>query len=638
MTDQVSENLGQFFEYQWGDEPGQVYLATMEKGDPSTFSQFMVEWPKQKKGIVRHVLANSAEGKDVYYCPSLFVMPEDTVEKNQRGNTAATRANVKGSQVLWVDFDNQSAPKDWAAFAAEKGIPEPSLIVQSSVEGNQHAYWRTEFTSVEEVESRNRALSIALGADRSGWDGNQLLRPPYTANYGYRKPNEHKGWYRGSPVEVRILGSARGGRIESESFSSLGSIERELLDTLQLGDSAPRIEETLAFAKWSKDLFDQFKMTRDEASESSPDKRSGALQKLAYLAAESGFTDEQIYSVLDDADRRWEKYVRRAPAIRDKILRDTIVRARAKIGYLTGEDLTFAGLIGGDATQVVDTPKVAYDFEEFLNTDIEIEWLVEDLLATQGVGLFTGMAGTGKTQLGSQIAINLALGRPNILGWQNPGGAKKVMMLSLEMGHVALKHFMKKMARQYPDELRAIAKNLTIVPLGTDIDMTKSEGLNFTQNLLSEYRPDVLYIDSLQKITSKPLTDEVGSKELLSTLSDLRRKFDMGMYIVHHNRKKGTDPTKEMDLSDLYGSQYLAANVDFVQALRKTAMKGELYVDTWKNRLAMERDPFRIKRNENLQYEIMKESEDGDINLRLIESLDRGTSTDPNEGGTTLSI
>lgn len=640
MSDEVSSYLGQFFDYMWGDKPGQAYLATIEKGDPDSFSQYMIQWPKQRDKIVRFVLSQPAEGRDIYYCPSLFVEPENTVEKNQKGSTSATRPNIQGAQAFWVDFDNGAAPQDWTAFAAEKGIPEPSIVIQSSVKGNAHAYWRTDFTTdVDAIEQVNRSLAISLGADRGGWDANQLLRPPYTVNFGWRKPDEHKGWFKGSPAQVTILGGANGTRLKTDQFANLGSAERELLDTLQLSASIPRIEEVLALAQWTPELYKQFAMDKDEASASSPDKRSGALQKLAYLAAEAGMSDEQMYSIIENADTRWDKYVRRAPATRQKILKDTIVKARLKIGYLAGEELNFAGLLGS-GTQATDVPRLAYDFEEFLNTEITLEWLVEDLLAEQGIGLFTGAAGTGKTQFGMQFAIELALGRPHIIGWENKGGPKKVCMLSLEMSHAPLKKFATAMADQYLGEIRAIAKNLTIVPLGTGIDLTRPEGVSLMNNILSEYKPDVLFIDSLQKITSKPLTDEIGSKELLDALKTLRTKYNTGMYIIHHNRKKGQDPTKESakgDLNDLYGSQYLAANLDFVYNLRKTATKGELLVDPWKNRLAEERDTFRIKRNVHLQYEIMGELEDGDEGLRIISSL-RGEDSDPDEGGKTLSI
>lgn len=637
-TDATTERLRQFYEYQWGDHNGQVYIATLDKG--SNFTQYMIEWPRHKDQIVRNTLKLNAEGKDVYFCPSLFVPQDKTVEFNDRGKTAAVRANVLGSQFLWVDFDSQSAPEDWSAKAQELGIPEPSLIIQSSVKGNQHVYWRTEFTpSPEEFEQRNRNLSIALGADRSGWDANQLLRPPFTRNYGYKGNGEHKGWYRGEPVDVIPLGEYSSGSVDPSGFDTLASAERELLASIELSGTIPTVAETLAFGNWSEDLYKQFVMTREEAEASSLDKRSGALMKLVYLAAESGMSDEQIYTILDDADKRWEKYTKRSPSSRHKVFLDTIAKARTKIGYLTGEDLTFAGLKA--QAEDGEVQKLVFSFEEFLALERNIEWLVDDFLAVGGSGIITGQPGTGKTQFGLQLCIEAALGNHDILGWNNQAGPFKTLFWSLEMGIDPLKKFMASIAPAYEGRWREISKNFNVAPFGKAIPLTTKDGVAFMNNVLSEYRPDLLVIDSMQKVSTKPLTDEMASKELMEQAEELRNKYGVTIVFIHHDRKKSQDPTKvgPGGLSDMYGSQYISANVDMVLSMRKTAVKGELIVDNWKQRLAEERDSFRIKRTPYLQYVQMGEAESGDLNIEWIGQLRPGNSdTDPNEGRKGLSI
>ncbi len=639
VTDQVSENLKDFFEYQWGDTNGQVYIATLNKG--GEFQQYMLEWPRLKDRITRHVLAQSAEGKDVYFCPSIFVPKAEAIETSKNGQTLATKANIKGAQMLWADFDDGAAPKDWAIFAKELNIPEPSMIIQSSVEGNQHVYWRTEFNPVvDSVEQLNRTIALAAGADRSGWDANQLLRPPFTQNYGYRGNGSRKPWYKGHDVTVGIKVRNDSSRFNVSNFSALSSPEREALDRLDLTSNIPGIDEVLAFGKWSKDLFEVFNFTGDEATAASPDKRSGTMQRLAYTAAESGFTDEQIYAVLLDATTRWGKYVDRSPSNRHKILLDSIARARAKIGYISTDALEFAGLLRGSNTAIQgEAPKIAYNLEDFMASDIHINWLIKDLIAERGIGIITGQPGTGKTQLGLQLAIKMALGSANVLGWNNVGGAKKVLMLSLEMWHAPLKLFLESILREYEGNLRDISKNLTISPIGKSIPFDKPDGLALINNLLSEYQPDILFIDSMQKISTKPLTDEIASKELLDVLEDLRSKYNVAIYIIHHDRKKSNDPGKSAPggLSDMYGSQYIGANVDFVLSLRKTSIRDHLILDTWKNKLAQERDSMSLLRNRNLQYEHVKDLEDGDNDLRII-SASRGEEPDPKQRGSSLDI
>lgn len=208
MISDATEGLGNFFDSVWRDTSGWVYLATIQGGDNQTFKQYLLEWPKKRSSIVQHVLKQSASGCDVYFSPALY-----------REQSRPTRENVLGSWTNWADFDNKAAPEDWSSFAKEAGVPAPTLRVRSSVEGNEHVYWELEGfqTNIAQLEDANRALAYKLRADTSGWDADQLLRPPYTANYGYKKPNEFKPWYDGQPVQVTVV-EHRDDKVSASSF------------------------------------------------------------------------------------------------------------------------------------------------------------------------------------------------------------------------------------------------------------------------------------------------------------------------------------------------------------------------------------------------------------------------------------
>jgi hypothetical protein len=111
-------------------------------------------------------------------------------------------------------------------------------------------------------------------------------------------------------------------------------------------------------------------------------------------------------------------------------------------------------------------------------------------------------------------------------------------------------------------------------------------------------------VDSLQKVTSKELTDELAVKAMLEFLDKMRLRHHCAMVFIHHNRKKSNDNSGSLHvLDDMYGSRYIAANVDFVLNLRSLA-KNIVTVDTLKNRLGEERDSFEITRLPTLQYEL----------------------------------
>lgn len=122
-------------------------------------------------GVDRFLKANDAaasKGWDCFFAPAVF--------------SASKRisANVLHSNVLWADFDSGT------------GLPEfsvaPSLVVQSSG-GKHHVYWNLNQTvERKQLEELNRGLAYAFDADKSGWDGTQLLRAPNTINYKYDPP------------------------------------------------------------------------------------------------------------------------------------------------------------------------------------------------------------------------------------------------------------------------------------------------------------------------------------------------------------------------------------------------------------------------------------------------------------------
>ena len=175
----ASEGLSEFFDYVWSDTKAFVYLPTLDRAT-SNWVKAMFQWPRQKPGVIRHVLKQSAAGLEVFYSPALY--------KQAR----PIKDNVLGSWTFWVDFDG-NAPE-----ATPELVPEPSLRMRSSLEGHEHWYWRLgEFlTDVALIDERNRSLAYFMEADTSGWDADQVLRPPFTRNYKRDRDVEVLTWER----------------------------------------------------------------------------------------------------------------------------------------------------------------------------------------------------------------------------------------------------------------------------------------------------------------------------------------------------------------------------------------------------------------------------------------------------------
>jgi len=193
MMIDATKELKEFYNYVWGEEsptnkPTFVYLPIEHE---SKWTPYMFEWPRQREGVIRHTLKWSAIKANVFYSPALF----------KAANPA--KENVLGSWMLWVDFDG-NAPKEWAQEAEEGKIfiPPPTLIIQSSIEGHEHCYWKLDhfLLDIEELEDKNRALAYVMHADTSGWDADQILRPIRTTNHKRNMPVIVKEWEREEPL------------------------------------------------------------------------------------------------------------------------------------------------------------------------------------------------------------------------------------------------------------------------------------------------------------------------------------------------------------------------------------------------------------------------------------------------------
>ena len=382
-------------------------------------------------------------------------------------------------------------------------------------------------------------------------------------------------------------------------FDQVPSAKEIVGDSVKV-DQLPSLEEVKTLASWTSDMLEKFNKDQDWFTGEDKHDRSAALSELAYFGAERGWTDDQIATVLYDADDRWGKYKGRRN--RDRLLLDLINRARSKHGYNAPENVDLSKLIASanQTAQIVgeSESKLVYGFQDFVESEFKVEWVLDQLLAQGGFGLVVAHPGVGKTQFCIAMGAHLALGMDNFLQWENKGGQKKVLFLSLEMGAAPLNLFMGIIGKGYTNKLR-MNRNFLVAPLGTPIPLDTKEGQAFLDNLMDEYMPDILIIDSLQKVMSKELTDEQGVKNLIHYFARLRNKYGCSLVVVHHNRKKPNETAKKhiTELSDVYGSTYIATDVDFVLSLQPEDT-GLLTVRSLKNRLGKMTEPFEIVRDD----------------------------------------
>lgn len=159
----------------YGEQPGLIGVHSALRPVPgdtrlSRHRPAFFEYPKRARAAAAWCLHYSEAGFESFFCAHLLT------------SRRRTKANAAPVLSLWADADE--FPLRVCGGLAD-GAPPPTAIVESSP-GQAHLFWRLRRpVSPEAAESLNRRLLIAVGADRSGWDLSQLLRPPVTKNHKY---------------------------------------------------------------------------------------------------------------------------------------------------------------------------------------------------------------------------------------------------------------------------------------------------------------------------------------------------------------------------------------------------------------------------------------------------------------------
>jgi archaellum biogenesis ATPase FlaH len=354
----------------------------------------------------------------------------------------------------------------------------------------------------------------------------------------------------------------------------------------------PELHSFGADVTWNDELVELY-------NTDTPRDRSQAIMEAAYLAAEERWADEQILSLIYHLDDRWQKYTARET--RHELILDILERARSKVGYEGFAPAVLDGFLEKHHAVVLDDTEVM-GFNDFLARSYPISWVFDGLLSHGGIGLVTGWPGAGKTTFTLQMAAAAALGQ-RFLRWDSTGPVK-VLYLSLEMAAPPLHLFVTESKKEFTNhELSILNKNLLLAPFGVPLHIDREDGYERLKGLLEQHKPDVVIIDSLSMMTPKDLTDEEAMKTLFDGLAVIRQEHDVSFLVVHHNRKKAADAQKSkgVELSDVYGSTYITAKVDFAINLTKMEEKNLIQLTTLKNRLGVEPDPFELIRS-NMKF------------------------------------
>lgn len=548
----------EFVERLFKDLQGFVY-APVKHADGS-FDKHWFLWPSEDYGLMEHLA--DCEDKDVYLSPVMY----------EAEDTQAFYA----SNVCWVDFDY--------GFPSELGdFPQPGfLIASSSSPKKRHAYWVLSGPVHDSglLARWNKQLAYALGGDTGCWNFNRVLRPPGTFNHKYNPP---------SPV---ICTDSHEETIDPFVFAMLPEVKMTEDTDWDQELSKLTIQELNRKYTWRSAAYDFFTSPKYDGE------RHKALTSVALTCIEMGMQNDEVMVFLLDADTRWKKFTGRS---------DRMERLKAIVDFADQSV---------DA-EVRDVPKASSEpekgkqqdkpedlnrpqpFSKFASHKFDVDWAIEGLIHSRGMGLVVAPPGVGKTQFALNLTMACATGR-NFLKWKVPK-PKRILFLSLEMSQPELKDYLDTMVSGFsPRERELLDENAYFIykaafRLGSEANQAK------LLEWIDEVKPDGIIIDSLSRVTGGDLAKEDIDTVFDFLNSEVRDRRECFIFWVHHSRKGNFQQTQPKKLDDVYGSQFIGAYCSTVLGLWKIT-NTELEVNCLKIWLRPQFRSFFINRPADLIY------------------------------------
>ena len=263
----------------YADERGILAISYKKPDSSPDFQTEYFEYPNQAQDAAKRVITLSESGHDVWHCAHLLA------------GRRRVKENATAVAALYVDGDGAQVPDH---------LPQPTAVVRSSP-GREQLYWRLSIPVPPEVgENLNRRLAYAMGADKSGWDLTQLLRPPGSRNYKYAEA---------PAVEVTDL---------DEVVHDAGDLDR-LLPLLPEAAKNGHLADAVTDEPPVELGPEGLKVWRGERFKGKDDgtvDRSASLMKIGRILYDAGASGHVVAEALKERDLAlgWECYTNRQDA------------------------------------------------------------------------------------------------------------------------------------------------------------------------------------------------------------------------------------------------------------------------------------------------------------------------------------
>lgn len=189
--------------------------------------------------------------------------------------------------------------------------------------------------------------------------------------------------------------------------------------------------------------------------------------------------------------------------------------------------------------------------------------------------LVYGPSKSGKTIMCENLAMSIACGNQDYLGYPLEGVPRKVLFVSLEENwDDRTERNLKQKESVSTDKQTLIGENYLSAPIDYTRVITNSKQWEDLRNLIKNSESKVVFVDSITRLNNGKLEDSATAEKILQNLRAITADLKVTLIAIHHTPKLYGNP---ITMDSIKGSSTFAQEADTAIAINRTD-KGYRYL------------------------------------------------------------
>lgn len=186
-------------------------------------------------------------------------------------------------------------------------------------------------------------------------------------------------------------------------------------------------------------------------------------------------------------------------------------------------------------------------------------------------GLVFGPSKSGKTIFSENLAISIAIGRKDYLGYSLEGIPKKVLFIGLEE---SFENRIDRNILQFEslneEEQLLMDENYEVQEMDFPKFVVTNQNWENLHQTVKDSGAEVVFIDSITRMNHGKLEDGKTAEEIMSRLRNISQELNITLFAIHHTPKLHGNP---ITLDSIKGSAVFAQESDFAIGINRTDKK-----------------------------------------------------------------